>query len=158
LFELVLVQQRAEASCGDYLQMGNWNSHRKLIADRHMSDFSDRGAYLWTNVELLQPGPKVGDEAPNFTLRSLKREPVSLSQEIGEKPIVLIFGNFTCGPFRRQAGNVEKLYNRYQGRAKFFVIYVREVHPKDGWWMLSDQRSGIDLLQLTVQRDRQEVA
>jgi hypothetical protein len=53
---------------------------------------------------------------------------------------VLIFGNFTCGPFRSQSGNIEKLYQRYKDRARIFLTYVREAHPSDGWWMTSNER------------------
>jgi Iodothyronine deiodinase len=70
----------------------------------------------------------------------------------------LIFGNFTCGPFRSQSGNIEKLYLRYRDRAKFFLVYVREAHPSDGWWMLSNQRAGINLAQPSDQNGRREVA
>jgi hypothetical protein len=70
-----------------------------------------------------------------------------LSKEIGDQPIVLIFGNFTCGPFRSQAGNIDKLYRRYQDRAKVFLVYVREAHPAEGWWMLSNREVGIELSQ-----------
>lgn len=95
----------------------------------------------------LQPGPSLDDMAPDFTLRSLDGEEVTLSEEIGDQPVVLIFGNFTCGPFRSQAGNIEKLYERYSDRAKFFLIYVREAHPTDGWWMTSNSRVGIEIAQ-----------
>ena len=112
------------------------------------------------NQELgsLQPGPNLDDQAPDFTLTTLDGKPVTLSKEIGEKPIVLIFGNFTCGPFRSQAGNIEKLYERYQDRAKFFLVYVREAHPSDGWWMMSNQRAGIDLSQPKIDSDRRTIA
>lgn len=106
----------------------------------------------------LQPGPNVEDSAPNFSLKSLDGKEVNLAEEIGERPIVLIFGNFTCGPFRSQAGNIEKLYERYRDRAKFFLVYVREAHPSDGWWMASNQRAGIDLAQPTSQEERLTVA
>ncbi len=106
----------------------------------------------------LQSGPNVGDLAPDFTLSNLTGDPVTLSEEVGEKPIVLIFGNFTCGPFRSQSGNLEKLYQRYQDRAKFFLIYVREAHPSDGWWMLSNQKAGIDLSQPQELASRRAIA
>ncbi len=106
----------------------------------------------------LQAGPSVGDAAPDFSLVNLHGETVTLSNEVGEKPIVLIFGNFTCGPFRSQSGNIEKLHQRYRDRAKFFLVYVREAHPSDGWWMLSNQRAGIDLAQPTEQDGRRAVA
>ncbi|MEO8269990.1 MAG: deiodinase family protein [Aureliella sp.] len=106
----------------------------------------------------LSSGPAVGELAPNFELTDIQGNSVVLADEIGEKPIVLIFGNFTCGPFRSQAGNIERLYERYSDRAKFFMVYVREAHPKDGWWMLSNQRAGIDMDQPTTFAKRREVA
>ena len=112
------------------------------------------------NQELgsLQPGPSLDEQSPDFTLTTLDGQSVTLSKEIGEKPIVLIFGNFTCGPFRSQAGNIEKLYERYQDRAKFFLVYVREAHPSDGWWMTSNQRAGIDLSQPKMDSERRLIA
>jgi hypothetical protein len=83
---------------------------------------------------------------------------VTLSEVVGEKPLVLIFGNFTCGPFRSQAGNTEKLYERYRDRAQFLLIYVREAHPADGWWMTSNQRVGIEVTQPASDPDRLAVA
>ena len=112
------------------------------------------------NQELgsLQPGPNLDEPAPDFTLMTLDGKQVTLSKEVGDKPIVLIFGNFTCGPFRSQSGNIEKLYHRYQDRAKFFLVYVREAHPSDGWWMMSNQRVGIDLTQPKSDSDRRSIA
>jgi hypothetical protein len=106
----------------------------------------------------LQPGPALNEEAPDFTLRSLDGDSVTLSAEIGQQPLVLIFGNFTCGPFRSHAGNLEKLYRRYRDRAKFLLVYVREAHPSDGWWSLGNQRVGIDLAQPKSDEERCAVA
>ena len=94
----------------------------------------------------LQPGPAVGTPAPDFTLKTVDgKEEITLSKLVGPKPVVLVFGNFTCGPFRSQAGNVEKLYRRYKDRATFVMVYVREAHPTDGWRMESnDRRRGLD--------------
>lgn len=39
--------------------------------------------------------PGVGQEAPDFTLKSTLGEPVTLSQLRGEKPVVLVFHPFT---------------------------------------------------------------
>lgn len=106
----------------------------------------------------LQAGPKVDEIAPDFTLTSLDGKEVSLWKEIGNQPIVLIFGNFTCGPFRRQAGNIEEFHEKYQGQAKIFLVYVKEAHPNDGWWMLSNQRNGIDIKQPRTLGERVDVA
>ena len=106
----------------------------------------------------LQSGPQLEDVAPDFTLTTLQGDSVTLSQAVGDKPIVLIFGNFTCGPFRSQAGNIEKLYERYKDRAKFFLVYVREAHPKESWWMMSNQQAGIEIAQPKDFSGRREVA
>jgi hypothetical protein len=106
----------------------------------------------------LQSGPEVGQAAPDFTLQDIEGNEVRLASVIGEKPVVLIFGNFTCGPFRSQAGNIEQLASRYQDRAHFLLVYVREAHPKEGWWMLSNQRAGIELPQPTTFKERREIA
>jgi Ca2+-binding EF-hand superfamily protein len=109
-------------------------------------------------VGSLQPGPDLNAVAPDFTLTSLSGETVTLSKEVGEKPIVLIFGNFTCGPFRSQSGNIEKFYDRYRDQAKIYLVYVREAHPQDGWWMTSNRRFGIDPKQPQNNDERRTVA
>ncbi len=107
----------------------------------------------------LRPGPKLDDPAPDFSLRTIDgREEETLSKLVGPKPVVLIFGNFTCGPFRSQSGNVEKLFRRYQDRANFVMVYVREAHPTDGWSMESNDRVGVALRQPRSYGERVEVA
>ena len=107
----------------------------------------------------LRPGPDLDEPAPDFTLKTADgRESVTLSEKVGPKPVVLIFGNFTCGPFRMQAGNVEKLYRRYEDRATFLMVYVREAHPSDGWSMESNDRVGVSLRQPRTFDERVGVA
>jgi Ca2+-binding EF-hand superfamily protein/thiol-disulfide isomerase/thioredoxin len=110
-------------------------------------------------VGSLQPGPKLDETAPDFTLRSNDgKSEVTLSRLVGKKPVVLIFGNFTCGPFRSHAGNFEKLYRRYGDRAEFVMVYVREAHPTDGWRMESNDRLGVSAAQPTTYEERAGVA
>ena len=71
---------------------------------------------------------------------------------------MLIFGNFTCGPFRSQAGNFEKLHRRYADRADFLMVYVREAHPTDGWRMESNDRVGVTTAQPSTYDERAAVA
>jgi hypothetical protein len=107
----------------------------------------------------LQPGPALGESAPDFALKTVAgNEEVSLSKLVGPRPVVLVFGNFTCGPFRTQAGNVEKLYRMYKDRATFVMVYVREAHPTDGWSMESNDRVGVSLTQPRTYNERVSVA
>jgi hypothetical protein len=107
----------------------------------------------------LQPGPALGESAPDFALKTVDgRDEVTLSKLIGPRPVVLVFGNFTCGPFRAQAGNVEKFYRMYKDRATFAMIYVREAHPTDGWSMESNDHVGVSLAQPKTYEERVSVA
>ena len=107
----------------------------------------------------LQPGPKLEDSAPDFTLTTVDgKQELTLSKLTGPKPVVLVFGNFTCSPFRGQAGNLEKLFHRYSDRATFVMVYVREAHPTDGWAADSNERAGISLRQPRTLEERIGVA
>ncbi len=107
----------------------------------------------------LQPGPKLDEPAPDFTLKTYDgKKQLTLSKEVGPKPIVLIFGNFTCGPFRSMAGNFEKLHRRYADRANFLMVYVREAHPTDGWRMESNDHVGVTTAQPGTYAERVAVA
>ncbi len=90
----------------------------------------------------LQEGPGLNEPAPDFELKPLGGgEPVRLSKRLGGKPIVLVFGNFTCGPFRSMYSTVEAVRERQKDNADFLFIYVREAHPTDGWAMKSNEKS-----------------
>jgi Iodothyronine deiodinase/EF hand len=104
-------------------------------------------------------GPALNEIAPDFTLRQVKSpEEVTLSRIIGPKPVVLVFGNFTCRPFRGEAGDLEKLYQRYKNRATFLMVYVREAHPSDGWRMEVNDRLGVTVRQPRTYTERDGVA
>ena len=107
----------------------------------------------------MQPGPALGEKVMDFTLKTNEgSKEVTLSTLFGSKPVVLVFGNFTCGPFRMQAGNVEKLFRRYGDRANFVMVYVREAHPIDGWQMDSNDAVGVHLPQPKTYEERVAVA
>ena len=49
-----------------------------------------------TKKLMARVAPKVGDEAPDFSLPTLDgKQTVKLSQHKGDRPVVLIFGSFT---------------------------------------------------------------
>ena len=73
-------------------------------------------------------------------------------------PIVLVFGNFTCGPFRSMFPAVDDLSQRYRDEATFLGIYVREAHPTDGWHMESNAKVGVKVAQPKTYAQRIEVA
>ncbi|MCI0357503.1 MAG: deiodinase family protein [Planctomycetaceae bacterium] len=96
----------------------------------------------------IHEGPRLGDAAPDFTLNSPNGSQThQLSKMIGKQPVVLVFGNFTCGPFRAFYPEVDALFERYRGQAAFLMVYVREAHPTDGWAMKANERAGVAFAQ-----------
>jgi thiol-disulfide isomerase/thioredoxin len=106
----------------------------------------------------ISEGPKLGALAPNFTLKTADGSATySLKEMIGPKPVVLIFGNFTCGPFRGLYPDLEAIYKRYKEDATFLMVYVREAHPSDGWIMESNTRVGVKVAQPKTLEERVKV-
>jgi thiol-disulfide isomerase/thioredoxin len=107
----------------------------------------------------MHEGPRLNEPAPDFTLKTVNgKDTVQLAKLIGAKPVVLVFGNFTCGPFRARFGSLEELKKRYGDRVEFLAIYVREAHPTDGWRMSSNDDVGIAIKQPRLQSERVSVA
>lgn len=106
----------------------------------------------------LGEGPRLNESAPDFALKTIDgKKTVRLSQLIGPKPVVLVLGNFTCGPFRGLYPDVEAVYRRYQGEATFLMVYVREAHPTTGWKMESNTRVGVAVPQPATLEEREKV-
>lgn len=110
------------------------------------------------DIGSMNEGPKIGDKAPDFKLKTVDgKETITLSKLIGPKPVVLILGNFTCGPFRALYPDLDSIYRRYKDDATFLMVYVREAHPTDGWHMESNARLGVKVAQPTTLEEREKV-
>jgi thiol-disulfide isomerase/thioredoxin len=106
----------------------------------------------------LDEGPALDQPAPDFALKTPDGERTyQLSKLIGKKPVVLVFGNFTCSPFRAFYPEVDALYQRYKDDAVFLMVYVREAHPTDGWKMEVNARAGVTFAQPTTYGERVKV-
>src|SRR5262249_34958605 len=96
----------------------------------------------------MNEGPKPNDPAPDFALKTRDgKGAVRLSDYFGKRPIVLAFGNVTCGPFRATYPRADDLALRYKDEAVFLAVYVREAHPTDGWRMASNDEAGVTFAQ-----------
>ena len=82
---------------------------------------------------------KDGDAAPDFTLQDIEGKKTVRLSELRGKPVVLIFGSCTCPPFVASTRQTAQLYERYKDRVHFFLIYIREAHPTDGWVVPGNQ-------------------
>jgi alkylhydroperoxidase family enzyme/thiol-disulfide isomerase/thioredoxin len=107
----------------------------------------------------MNEGPKLNDPAPDFSLKTRDgKDSIRLSDHFGKKPIVIVCGNFTCGPFRTVYPRVEEIAQRYKDQALFLGIYVREAHPTDGWRMSSNDDAGVTFPQPHDYGERTEMA
>lgn len=47
---------------------------------------------------------------------------------------------------------------RYAEQVAFFIVYIKEAHPEDGWALTYNRRSGIELRDPRSKEERTEVA
>jgi tetratricopeptide (TPR) repeat protein len=102
--------------------------------------------------------PLVGKPAPEVVLRRAGGEPVPLSSFRG-RPLVLVLGSLTCPQLRHGIPYVNRLYERYRGRAEFVMAYIREAHPEGGSWSSTiNEREGVSLPEARTEAERVEHA
>ena len=53
---------------------------------------------------------------------------------------------------------MERLYSRFKDRIEFFVVYVQEAHPTDGWQVESNIKDGVFYRQHQSLDEREEAA
>ncbi len=64
---------------------------------------------------------KVGDKAPDFTLKDTAGKPLALSSLIGKKIIMLDFWATWCNVCKREMPVLEKVYKEYKGKDVEFI-------------------------------------
>ena len=99
-----------------------------------------------TGVALGTPAPPVG----------------SLSFESLKRPVVLVFGSYSCPKLRSSAADLRKIAAEYHDRVDFRLVYISEAHPRNGpesqWQSTINQREGIDLAEARTLLEKQEHA
>ncbi len=86
--------------------------------------------------------------APDFALpRAGSSDTVRLSQFRHRKPVVLVFGSYTCPKFRYGSPALNELWSHYGKQAEFLLVYIREAHGAGGaaWQSTPNQRAGVAL-------------
>jgi len=111
-------------------------------------------------------GVEAGEEAPDFSLRDLKGRSVNLAQFREVTPLVLVTGSYSCPLYRSHSPALERLYERYQDRVAFYVLYTIEAHPKGSpspytggeWITAQNQRERIFVHQPATYQERAQLA
>jgi iodothyronine deiodinase-like protein len=55
-------------------------------------------------------------------------------------------------------GELEEMAERYAGRVAFFVVYIKEAHPEDGWVLASNREEGIEVADPATPAERSACA
>jgi peroxiredoxin len=79
--------------------------------------------------------PKIGEQAPDFTLETSKGETVSLSQFRGT-PVLLEWSNYEC-PFVKKhydSGNMQELQKRYKEKGVTWLTVMSSAPGKHGYY------------------------
>lgn len=78
-----------------------------------------------------ESSPRVGEPAPDFTLRDVDGNRFRLSDHLGQRPVVVEFGSYSCPYCTRTLALMRNLADGYRNRAEFVFIYCAEAHPQD---------------------------
>jgi tetratricopeptide (TPR) repeat protein len=134
-----------------------------LAAKQELTKLSARdeklGAELNTQSPNGAPGPKIGDQAPEFNaIKPGSGERVTLAQLRNGGPILLVFGSYTCPNFRAAAGDLNALYAKYKSQTPLYLIYIREAHSTADWQSTRNEREGVVLAPAATISEQQEHA
>ncbi len=112
-----------------------------------MSDISQEPAYSGTSRETYtydtfttgliiedlhfrKSDPSPGDKVPKFDLELVAGGRLR-SDELGDRPVFLVFGSRTCPVTVSAQKPLEKLYERFGEQVRFVLVNTREAHPGD---------------------------
>lgn len=66
---------------------------------------------------------KVGEKAPDFSVKTLEGKQFELSSHLGKKPVLLFFWSFFCGPCREEMPSLQEVYTQIgQDRMEFLGV------------------------------------
>lgn len=107
-----------------------------------------------------------GSEAPDFELPLLDLsadEPTlegtfHLDAARRRRPQALVFGSFTCPPFRGQVSDAVALQERFGDAVDVTLVYVHEAHGEDGWVVTGNREAGVRETSPTTLEERARLA
>ncbi|MBN1691538.1 MAG: redoxin domain-containing protein [Dehalococcoidia bacterium] len=101
----------------------NTEYHYQLISRDASGNVMTSGDYTFRTEPETGAAPYMGSKAPNFTLRNLQGETVSLSQFRGQK-VILNFWASWCTPCKIEMPHFQTLWARYNPGADFVILSV----------------------------------
>ncbi|MEM7409134.1 MAG: deiodinase-like protein [Myxococcota bacterium] len=82
-------------------------------------------------LHFAEEAPAEGSFAPDVAVRDLDGAERRLSEWIGERPVVLQLGSYSCPLFRQRRHWMNRMAEGWSDRVQFLVVYTQEAHPID---------------------------
>jgi tetratricopeptide (TPR) repeat protein len=99
------------------------------------------------------PGVTAGSSAPPVGMLNLIKP---------ARPVVLVFGSYTCPKLRGSARELKRIAEVYRDRADFRLVYIREAHPESSgeseWQSTINIREGVSLAPARTLAEKKEHA
>jgi len=97
--------------------------HYQLVSRDASGNVMTSGDFSFKTEPETGASPYMGSKAPNFTLKNLQGEDVSLSQYRGKK-VLLNFWASWCTPCKIELPHFQALWNKYNPGADFVILTV----------------------------------
>lgn len=92
-----------------------------------------------------EDGPPPGSQAPEFALRKAGSDAtLSLKSMLGTRPVLLVFGSYTCPNLRAQAPVLNQIHRQLGDQVQFLQVYIREAHTAGEWQSSINEREGVN--------------
>jgi tetratricopeptide (TPR) repeat protein len=79
-----------------------------------------------------------------------------------QKPVILVFGSYTCPKLRTSAPELKQIAVKYKDRVEFRLVYIREAHaeggPESQWQSTINIKDGISLAPARTLSEKQDHA
>lgn len=84
---------------------------------------------LFRDLRFRKEATEAGDSLPAFQIVTTNGDSLENRDVIGDKPVLLIFGSMTCPMTASAMPSLQALYDEFNERIDFIMLYVREAHP-----------------------------
>ena len=84
---------------------------------------------LFRDLRFRKDAAAPDDAFPQFELLTTDGSILVRENVFGDKPVIFIFGSMTCPMTASAAPSVQELYDEFNDRVEFIMLYVREAHP-----------------------------